>query len=88
MFRSSDRLRVPLKLVSDRLSISVVLDSGGFERQMAEDVRKGLSGESKYLLPKYFYDSSGTRLFDVITGLPEYYLTRAELGIFLSIKTE
>lgn len=77
-----------MTLISDRLSISVVLDSGGFKAQMAEDVRKGLSGESKYLLPKYFYDYSGSRLFDAITRLPEYYLTRAELGIFTLIATE
>jgi len=33
------------------------------------------------LSPKYFYDETGSRLFDQICDLPEYYLTRTELGI-------
>ncbi len=69
-------------------SISVLLDSDGFKRQMAEDVRKGLSGHFKFLLPKYFYDSIGIRLFDSIRKLPEYYLTRAELGIISLVADE
>ena len=44
----------------------------------AEDVRAGLSAEPKRLSPKYFYDELGSRLFDAICLLPEYYLTRAE----------
>jgi len=32
--------------------------------------------------PKYFYDSAGSRLFEQICELPEYYLTRTELSIF------
>ena len=42
------------------------------------DVRAGLSATPKTLPPKYFYDASGSKLFDEITRLPEYYLTRAE----------
>jgi L-histidine Nalpha-methyltransferase len=45
------------------------------------DVRRGLQAESKYLLPKYFYDRLGSQLFDAICLLPEYYLTRAETEI-------
>lgn len=44
----------------------------------AEDVRTGLSARRKTLLPKYFYDELGSHLFEAITTLPEYYLTRAE----------
>jgi len=68
--------------------MSVLLDSEAFNAQMADDVRKGLSNEPKWLLPKYFYDSSGIRLFDDITRLPEYYLTRAELGILSMVANE
>jgi L-histidine N-alpha-methyltransferase len=46
--------------------------------RMLEDVRAGLSLPQKELPPTYFYDSRGSRLFDEITRLPEYYLTRAE----------
>src|SRR6476620_7441590 len=50
--------------------------------QFAEDVLKGLSSEPKFLSSKYFYDDEGSRLFQEIMKLPEYYLTRAELEIF------
>src|ERR1700694_5212987 len=44
----------------------------------AEDVRRGLSAQPKYLLPQYLYDELGSQLFEAICLLPEYYLTRAE----------
>ncbi len=47
----------------------------------AEDVRRGLTATPKFLYPKYFYDELGSRLFEAITALPEYYLTRAEAEI-------
>ena len=47
----------------------------------AEDVAAGLSASPKRLNSKYFYDAAGSALFDAITQLPEYYLTRAETGI-------
>ena len=52
--------------------------------QFAEDVLHGLSSTPKQLSSKYFYDDEGSRLFQEIMKLPEYYLTRAELGIFRS----
>lgn len=45
------------------------------------DILDGLSADQKQLSPKYFYDEAGSRLFDQICDLPEYYLTRTELGI-------
>lgn len=48
---------------------------------MAAEVLHGLSRTSKSIPPKYFYDAEGSRLFDVITQLPAYYLTRVETGI-------
>jgi L-histidine N-alpha-methyltransferase len=47
-------------------------------QQMVRDVRQGLSTSPKQLSPKYFYDERGSELFEEITQLPEYYLTRAE----------
>jgi len=47
----------------------------------AADVIAGLSHAPKYLAPKYFYDATGSQLFEEITRLPEYYPTRTELGI-------
>lgn len=45
------------------------------------DVTQGLRAPSKSLPCKYFYDARGSRLFDAICKLDEYYLTRTELAI-------
>jgi len=45
------------------------------------DVLAGLARPQKRLPAKYFYDATGSRLFDRITELPEYYPTRTELRI-------
>ncbi len=47
----------------------------------AEHVIHGLGDHPKWLSAKYFYDSTGSDLFEQITALPEYYPTRTELGI-------
>jgi dimethylhistidine N-methyltransferase len=49
--------------------------------EFAADVIVGLSAKPKRLPPKYFYDLTGSGLFDRITQLPEYYPTRSELGL-------
>lgn len=45
------------------------------------DVMAGLTAQPKALPPKYFYDDRGSDLFEQITELPEYYLTRTETAI-------
>jgi L-histidine Nalpha-methyltransferase len=50
-------------------------------QQMLRDVRHGLAHKPKQLSPKYFYDERGSELFEEITQLPEYYLTRAERSL-------
>jgi dimethylhistidine N-methyltransferase len=52
-----------------------------FNQEFAEDVKLGLSAKSKYLKPKYFYDHTGSELFEEISRQPEYYLTRKEASI-------
>ena len=47
----------------------------------ARDVLAGLTARPKKLSPKYFYDETGSKLFEQITELPEYYPTRTELAI-------
>jgi dimethylhistidine N-methyltransferase len=64
----------------DRLRIERLNDSGD-SNTFARDVRDGLTRNPKQLLPKYFYDELGSRLFEAICALPEYYLTRAESEI-------
>jgi len=45
------------------------------------EVLRGLRQSPKVLSPKFFYDDRGSQLFDRITELPEYYLTRTEIAI-------
>lgn len=45
------------------------------------EVLRGLLSQPKTLPPKLFYDHRGAQLFEEICELPEYYLTRTELGI-------
>ncbi|MFK7833321.1 MAG: L-histidine N(alpha)-methyltransferase [Winogradskyella sp.] len=47
----------------------------------AQDVLNGLTAENKYLSSKYFYDDNGSRIFQEIMNMPEYYLTNAEFEI-------
>ncbi|WP_260736897.1 L-histidine N(alpha)-methyltransferase [Tunturiibacter lichenicola] len=49
---------------------------------IAHEARVGLSATPKTLSPWLFYDEAGSRLFEEITELPEYYLTRTERSIF------
>jgi L-histidine N-alpha-methyltransferase len=49
---------------------------------IADDVRRGLEATPKTLPAYLFYDAEGSALYEQITDLPEYYLTRAEREIF------
>jgi L-histidine N-alpha-methyltransferase len=55
---------------------------------VAAAVREGLSAHPKHLPPWLFYDAAGSRLFEQITELPEYYLTRAERAILTAHASE
>ena len=54
---------------------------GNFSRQLKAEVEKGLGSQNKSLSYKYFYDQRGSELFEQISELPEYYLTRTESRI-------
>lgn len=49
--------------------------------QFYVDVRAGLSRKHRSIPPRWFYDKRGSELFDEITELEEYYLTRSECEI-------
>jgi L-histidine Nalpha-methyltransferase len=48
---------------------------------LTREVRRGLTGQPRTLSPWMFYDAEGSRLFECITALPEYYPTRTERTI-------
>ena len=71
-----------MKLLAEKKNFKLI--SSGPETisdDFAADVKKGLTSTPKYLLSKYLYDEEGSRLFEEICTLDEYYLTRAEREI-------
>ena len=57
-------------------------DAGALtQSDFLDDVLKGLLAPGKSLPCRWFYDAAGAALFDQITGLPEYYLTRTETAL-------
>src|ERR1700722_19985769 len=64
------------------------IDELQFDERVAAVVREGLTSRPKRLPAWLFYDQAGSRLFDAITILPEYYLTRTERGIFQQASEE
>jgi L-histidine Nalpha-methyltransferase len=62
-------------------TIDVHLSADEVRQQMRGDAIKGLQGRPKSIPPVWFYDERGSRLFEEITQLPEYYPTRAERAL-------
>ncbi|MCR9277866.1 MAG: L-histidine N(alpha)-methyltransferase [Pseudomonadaceae bacterium] len=73
----------------DRQNQSGAGGDGAFEffdrhpvaNNMFEDVLTSLAMSPKRLAPKYFYNARGSELFEAITKLPEYYVTRTEQSL-------
>jgi L-histidine Nalpha-methyltransferase len=63
------------------LHVERLLPDGFLADSLRADARAGLTAVPKSLPPKWFYDGTGSELFEKITGLPEYYPTRAEREI-------
>ena len=63
------------------VTVDVHLGPDDLRTALERDAREGLTATPKTLPPVYFYDDEGSRLFDEITRLPEYYLTNAERQI-------
>jgi L-histidine N-alpha-methyltransferase len=68
--------------------VSVLLEPGSTIAALVQDVRRGLGSQPLTLPPKWLYDDEGSRLFDEITRLPEYYPTEAERSILTERATE
>ncbi len=58
--------------------IDVHLDADGWKVRRAQRARRTLAADPPFVDPVWFYDEHGSRLFDAITRLPEYYPTRTE----------
>jgi L-histidine N-alpha-methyltransferase len=66
------------------LTLDVHLGPDDMAAALRSDVRKGLTSSPKQLQPRWFYDEVGCSLFDRITCLDEYYLTRREREILVN----
>jgi L-histidine N-alpha-methyltransferase len=64
------------------------LAASAMREALEADVRAGLSATPKTLPPKWFYDARGSRLFEAITTLAEYYPTRRERAILQAHATD
>ena len=64
-----------------RLNIDYLLDVEATDKNDIRDVVSGLTKETKSLPARYFYDGTGSQLFEQICQLPEYYPTRTEASI-------
>jgi dimethylhistidine N-methyltransferase len=58
-----------------------VIDLHPVQTDFRQEVLHGLHKPQKELPAKFFYDERGSELFEEITELPEYYLTRTEISI-------
>jgi L-histidine N-alpha-methyltransferase len=65
------------------ITVDVHLDGRDLRRALEDDVRRGLGSVPKSIPPVWFYDEEGSRLFEEITRLPEYYPTRAERALLV-----
>ena len=74
------RIDSPPQVEARRLSVVRLPDPPAAE-SFAEAVRRGLTSSPKSLPCRYFYDETGSELFERICELPEYYLTRSEDAI-------
>lgn len=72
-------------MVAPRFSVHRVRSADEELSRMAEEVRAGLLAHPPDLPSKYFYDDRGSRLFDEITRLPEYYQTRTETALLARV---
>ena len=72
-----------MRLLPSQARFTLIVDGGAevLRAAFARDVRAGLTASPKRLPCCYFYDVQGSRLFEAICELPEYYLTRAEREI-------
>ncbi len=58
------------------------MDTIQIQTTFSEDIKTGLSSAYKFIPSKYFYNETGSRIFQDIMRMPEYYLTDCEYEIF------
>lgn len=77
-----------MKLEFQPLLKLILMEQTTILTEFAQDTLNGLSAYPKYLSSKYFYDEKGSKIFQEIMRMPEYYLTDCELEIFQTYKQQ
>lgn len=73
-------MKSSLKQRASRIEVHNHLEDT-FDNDIRKDVFQGLTAPKKFIPSKYFYDEQGSRLFEEICSVPEYYPTRTEMSI-------
>ncbi len=71
-------------IVKEQLQIRNLLPETG-DLDVIKELKAGLTSQQKYISPKFFYDAEGSKLFEEITRLKEYYPTNTEKSIIKNI---
>jgi L-histidine N-alpha-methyltransferase len=58
------------------------------QKEVQKEILEGLTSRPRSISPKFFYDAGGSRLFESITGLEEYYPTRTEKAILSGLANQ
>lgn len=69
-------------------TLEIHLSEADLDAALRADVLAGLTAIPKWLPPKWFYDARGSKLFEAITELPEYYPTRTERALLRRVAPE
>jgi L-histidine N-alpha-methyltransferase len=69
-------------------TLEIHLSEADLDAALRADVLAGLTAVPKWLPPKWFYDERGSKLFEAITELPEYYPTRTERALLGRVAAE
>jgi len=72
-------------IIRKQIAIRNYLCSTEQEEVVVSEIIEGLSTQQKYIPSKFFYDANGSKLFEDITCLPEYYPTRTEKALLKEI---
>jgi len=83
--KSIQRKREYTKYVADKRLCYYEPPRDKLQKTFAQELSSSLDQKQKSIHPKFFYDKKGSQLFEDICKLPEYYLTRTEIGILTQL---
>ena len=84
--KSIQREREYTKFVVDERLCYYESSKNKSEKTFVEELSLSLNQKHKSIDPKFFYDKKGSKLFEDICKLPEYYLTRTEISILTQLQ--